>query len=166
MYEDPINTFYLSDGGDFNDALTKRKFAKLSLKDDDREESKISSATNQPDTVKKKRVKADKHSKSENSTAEDDKRDDLAPKTANGIKPIKKDEASSPLPKKSVKKQKTCALPSCPRHKQPIKNEEDNADLKGQRMKKCARCRAVVYCGKECQVAHWSEHKKVCKEPP
>jgi hypothetical protein len=28
---------------------------------------------------------------------------------------------------------------------------------------KCSRCKEVDYCGKACQVAHWKEHKKVCK---
>lgn len=27
----------------------------------------------------------------------------------------------------------------------------------------CARCRSVHYCGKKCQTAHWSSHKKICK---
>ena len=30
------------------------------------------------------------------------------------------------------------------------------------RLKKCARCLAVEYCGKECQMQHWAEHKRVC----
>lgn len=29
-------------------------------------------------------------------------------------------------------------------------------------MKKCARCKAVFYCGAECQKKHWPEHKKEC----
>ncbi|KAJ7746839.1 hypothetical protein DFH07DRAFT_889361 [Mycena maculata] len=28
---------------------------------------------------------------------------------------------------------------------------------------KCSRCKEVDYCGKECQMGHWKEHKKVCK---
>ena len=33
-------------------------------------------------------------------------------------------------------------------------------------LKPCSRCKAVVYCGKECQAAHWKGggHKAVCKE--
>lgn len=27
---------------------------------------------------------------------------------------------------------------------------------------RCQRCKCVVYCGKDCQKAHWSEHKKTC----
>jgi TPR repeat protein len=33
-------------------------------------------------------------------------------------------------------------------------------------MKSCARCKAVVYCGKECQIQHWKAeggHRAVCK---
>jgi len=29
--------------------------------------------------------------------------------------------------------------------------------------KRCSRCLSVVYCGRECQVAHWKAHKKACK---
>lgn len=31
--------------------------------------------------------------------------------------------------------------------------------------KKCAKCRVAMYCGQECQKAHWSEHKKICVAP-
>lgn len=27
----------------------------------------------------------------------------------------------------------------------------------------CSKCKSAVYCGRECQVAHWPEHKKICK---
>ena len=33
----------------------------------------------------------------------------------------------------------------------------------GGKMSRCARCKAVPYCSKECQAAHWrAEHKAVC----
>ncbi len=28
----------------------------------------------------------------------------------------------------------------------------------------CFKCKKVYYCSKECQVAHWPIHKKVCKK--
>lgn len=31
------------------------------------------------------------------------------------------------------------------------------------RLKACARCEAVGYCSRECQAAHWREHKRLCK---
>ena len=27
---------------------------------------------------------------------------------------------------------------------------------------RCCPCKAVYYCGRECQRAHWEEHKRVC----
>ena len=31
------------------------------------------------------------------------------------------------------------------------------------KFKKCGRCQAVIYCSRECQVAHYPEHKRLCK---
>jgi len=30
---------------------------------------------------------------------------------------------------------------------------------------KCSRCKQVKYCGKECQIAHWPQHKTNCVKP-
>ena len=30
--------------------------------------------------------------------------------------------------------------------------------------KKCGACKAVTYCSKECQKAHFRQHKKVCAQ--
>ena len=30
------------------------------------------------------------------------------------------------------------------------------------RLRVCARCRAVRYCSRECQLGHWREHKSEC----
>jgi len=30
-------------------------------------------------------------------------------------------------------------------------------------LKRCSRCTFTLYCSKECQVAHWGEHKEMCK---
>ncbi len=35
----------------------------------------------------------------------------------------------------------------------------------GKDFKLCSTCRRVFYCGKKCQIAHWKEHKTVCKRP-
>ena len=32
----------------------------------------------------------------------------------------------------------------------------------GEKFKKCGKCEDVCYCSRECQVAHWKEHKKIC----
>jgi hypothetical protein len=29
---------------------------------------------------------------------------------------------------------------------------------------KCGRCKTVIYCSRDCQVADWSRHKKECKK--
>ena len=35
-------------------------------------------------------------------------------------------------------------------------------DQKGGSIKKCAKCFSVSYCGRECQVADWARHKRLC----
>lgn len=30
-------------------------------------------------------------------------------------------------------------------------------------LKECSKCEVVQYCSKECQVAHWPEHREACK---
>ena len=32
---------------------------------------------------------------------------------------------------------------------------------KGQ-LRACSKCKKARYCGRDCQVAHWKEHKKEC----
>ncbi|CAI9596341.1 unnamed protein product [Staurois parvus] len=34
------------------------------------------------------------------------------------------------------------------------------------RMKRCVRCRGVMYCSKDCQEKHWLTHKLQCSEVP
>ncbi|KAL7918083.1 hypothetical protein ACQKWADRAFT_324100 [Trichoderma austrokoningii] len=48
----------------------------------------------------------------------------------------------------------TCANPSCPL------GATDNQDHQS-----CKGCLLVKYCGRDCQVQHWGEHKKYCKSP-
>uniref|UniRef100_UPI00398E7404 zinc finger MYND domain-containing protein 10 isoform X2 n=1 Tax=Pristiophorus japonicus TaxID=55135 RepID=UPI00398E7404 len=33
----------------------------------------------------------------------------------------------------------------------------------GEAVKRCSRCRVEWYCGRDCQVKHWSKHKKACE---
>lgn len=32
-------------------------------------------------------------------------------------------------------------------------------------LKRCTRCRSVLYCSKDCQANHWKDHKLTCKAP-
>ena len=32
------------------------------------------------------------------------------------------------------------------------------------KLKRCTACKSVSYCSRECQMAHWTEHKMVCKQ--
>ncbi|KAJ7444042.1 hypothetical protein FB451DRAFT_1295019 [Mycena latifolia] len=40
-----------------------------------------------------------------------------------------------------------------------FKNDGDEPGLK---LSRCAKCKEVWYCSKECQAAHWPQHKKAC----
>ena len=50
-----------------------------------------------------------------------------------------------------------CANPSC----QLNKLDKSTGQVK---FKQCTRCKAVIYCSRECQVAHYPEHKTPCRE--
>ena len=56
--------------------------------------------------------------------------------------------------------------PLQPLPKEPLKMTQDECSLCkriSDNIKKCARCGQAQYCGKECQVKHWKDHKAVCK---
>ncbi|CAK5269155.1 unnamed protein product [Mycena citricolor] len=38
-----------------------------------------------------------------------------------------------------------------------------NVPPKGKEFSKCAKCGGTYYCSRECQIAHWKEHKATCK---
>ena len=50
-----------------------------------------------------------------------------------------------------------CANPTCEHNKL----DQSTGKVK---FKLCSRCRAVIYCSRECQVAHYPEHKSLCRE--
>eukprot|EP00804_Cyclotella_cryptica_P013918 CCRYP_002436-RA/>CCRYP_002436-RA protein AED:0.29 eAED:0.29 QI:0/-1/0/1/-1/1/1/0/523 len=41
--------------------------------------------------------------------------------------------------------------------------ENCQANVAGK-LQQCSRCKSVIYCGRDCQKAHWKEHKMVCKD--
>jgi hypothetical protein len=41
---------------------------------------------------------------------------------------------------------------------------EKRETLDGTKLMKCQRCKVAYYCNRECQVADWKGHKKMCKE--
>ena len=50
-----------------------------------------------------------------------------------------------------------CANPACELNRL----DKSTGQVKFQ---KCSRCRAVIYCSRECQVAHYPHHKRLCRE--
>ena len=50
-----------------------------------------------------------------------------------------------------------CGNPSCELNKL----DQSTGQVK---FKQCSRCHAVIYCSRECQVAHYPEHKRLCGE--
>ena len=54
--------------------------------------------------------------------------------------------------KKYRQKAKHCDYPDCV-----------NKGSESQSLHACSSCRAVYYCGREHQEAHWKDHKKLCK---
>ncbi|KAJ3878304.1 hypothetical protein F5051DRAFT_488594, partial [Lentinula edodes] len=71
---------------------------------------------------------------------------------------IRKDIRESAKPRKDILGNMSirCSNPSC-------NSETRRADLR-----QCARCQtlAVRYCSRECQKAHWHDHKKTCQKTP
>ena len=50
-----------------------------------------------------------------------------------------------------------CANPTCKLNKL----DKSTGHVK---FKKCSRCQAVIYCSRDCQVAHYPDHKRLCRE--
>lgn len=47
----------------------------------------------------------------------------------------------------------------------PVPDGHECASCHGHGNMACKGCLLVVYCGRDCQAAHWKEHKKYCKSP-
>jgi len=197
MYQDEANCFYLSDGGDFKDALTKKQYAKLGFGDTKKKSDKqavkgprdkklvealqsslkiaetFSACKNEVGITKLKNKNGTKtraiisiipnpkakNSDCQRSHSKENPKSEKQP--APKIVEIDDDDGEKREKEKKTKKIKTCALSSCPRSKSG--GEQTMSESAQKRFKKCGRCRAVSYCGKECQAKHWSEHKKHCK---
>ena len=50
-----------------------------------------------------------------------------------------------------------CANPTCELNRL----DQSTGQVK---FKNCSRCKAVIYCSRECQTAHYPEHKRLCRE--
>ena len=50
-----------------------------------------------------------------------------------------------------------CGNPTCEHHK--LDRSEGRI-----KFKQCTRCKAVIYCSRECQTAHYPDHKTLCRE--
>jgi len=185
MYNDAINRYYLSDGGDFKAALTQSKMSKVSIKGTTKEERKEAKKRNKKEAKASKAVAREVLRGLDQTTREQydrivreskSKSHDSSPPSSvhkkNKVQSSKEQASmkSDPSAKKIAQagnqakeqmKIKKCALPSCSRIKPPV----DHGDLVARRrFKKCGRCRAVTYCGRECQAKHWIEHKLSCEE--
>ena len=78
------------------------------------------------------------------------------------------EEAKKALPlAEELRKQRQAAAPtSQPSSSLACANCGVAEAVGGGALKPCSRCKAVVYCGKECQMQHWKKaggHKAVCK---
>lgn len=50
-------------------------------------------------------------------------------------------------------------------HAQPPLRQCGQCEATDKKLSRCARCHITMYCGLECQKAHWPTHKQVCREP-
>ena len=61
-----------------------------------------------------------------------------------------------------MRKQLSCSFLCCAN---PICEHSKLDQSTGQvKFKKCSRCKAVIYCCKECQTAHYPDHKSYCRQ--
>ena len=81
-----------------------------------------------------------------------------------GHEPAKK---ALPLAEEDLRKQRQAAAPTSQPSSSLACANCGVAEAAGSvAFKACSRCKAVVYCGKECQMQHWKKaggHKAVCK---
>ena len=70
------------------------------------------------------------------------------------------------LAKEKLRKHRPAAPASQPSSPRTCANCGIAETAGGASLKPCSRCKAVVYCGKECQAQHWKKaggHKAVCE---
>eukprot|EP00904_Undaria_pinnatifida_P004520 jgi/Undpi1/14069/HiC_scaffold_9.g03720.m1 len=65
-------------------------------------------------------------------------------------------------PKKVSRRKRTPRCDSCGKRDGEDARTEPGEEPRKVRLKLCARCRAVAYCGMECQKAGWKRHREVC----
>lgn len=55
------------------------------------------------------------------------------------------------------------AAGQAPQHEDAVRRKCAACGAAGRGLRKCGRCRAVVYCDAVCQKAHWQAHKRSCR---
>ncbi|KAJ7230115.1 hypothetical protein GGX14DRAFT_409997 [Mycena pura] len=70
----------------------------------------------------------------------------------------KKNFKALATPRKDIRATRTGMRTACTKC---FKTDLDHPELE---LRRCGKCKGVWYCSKECQTAHWPQHKKSCKE--
>ncbi|XP_067669581.1 uncharacterized protein [Haliotis asinina] len=79
-------------------------------------------------------------------------------KLCNGTKPSREKTATQPAAAKENRKEHEAAVTSGDPHLETCYR----CKKRGDGMKKCARCKNVLYCSKSCQREDWPRHKRDC----
>jgi hypothetical protein len=71
--------------------------------------------------------------------------------TARGLKSAAKNDMRSNARQQSTVPERKCYYPDCPL-----------GHIALDKLSQCAKCKIAQYCSRDCQVAHWKDHKPMC----